>query len=311
MNIVPMHQKNDAENNLLVFRGVAASTISNHNEYAIVNEYKYVHESRLPENEEIEFRGLKGTTYANLSRRVQMAKHISGVPTTINGTPTSAGTSGYSTANNLEARGGSGQGMRVNITASGGQVTGVSINSDLGGGDFAYNYNTSEVLTIIQSGSTNDATLTITAVTDRGGQKFFDVNNHMWDSINNSYQKETTYTLSADEADLIVSVDGIIQPFNQYTVVSADFNEGSGASNQLVNLGSYVGVDDTASKVEIRDLKELVGNDDSVLLADTVINRAVWTSNGSSSTFNTASGTESIHGSFTNLAANAQTNNAS
>ena len=49
----------------------------------------------------------------------------------------------------------------------------------------------------------------------------------MWDSINNSYQKETTYTLSADEADLIVSVDGIIQPFNQYTVVSADFNEGS------------------------------------------------------------------------------------
>ena len=141
-----------------------------------------------------------------------MAKHISGVPTTINGTPTSAGTSGYSTANNLEARGGSGQGMRVNITASGGQVTGVSINSDLGGGDFAYNYNNSEVLTIIQSGSTNDATLTITAVTDRGGQKFFDVNNHMWDSINNSYQKETTYTLSADEADLIVSVDGIIQP---------------------------------------------------------------------------------------------------
>ena len=60
MNIVPMHQKNDAENNLLVFRGAsAASTISNHNEYAIVNEYKYVHESRLPENEEIEFRGLK------------------------------------------------------------------------------------------------------------------------------------------------------------------------------------------------------------------------------------------------------------
>ena len=31
----------------------------------------------------------------------------------------------------------------------------------------------------------------------------------------------------------------------------------------------------------------------------------MWTSNGSSSTFNTASGTESIHGSFTNLAANA------
>ena len=65
---------------------------------------------------------LKGTTYANLSRRVQMSKTYFSVPTTINGTPTSAGTSGYSTANNLEARGGSGQGMRVNITASG-QVT--------------------------------------------------------------------------------------------------------------------------------------------------------------------------------------------
>ena len=91
-----MHQKNDAENNVLVFRGGAsASVMSNHNEYAIVNNYKYVHESRLSENIPIEFRGLKGTTYSNLSRRVQMAKHISGVPTAINGTPTSSGTSGF------------------------------------------------------------------------------------------------------------------------------------------------------------------------------------------------------------------------
>ena len=305
-NIMPMHQKNDAENNLLVFRGGAsASVMSNHNEYAIVNDYKYVHESRLSENIPIEFRGLKGTTYSNLSRRVQMAKHISGVPTTINATPTSSGTSGYSNANNLEARGGSGQGFRVNITTSGGQVTNVAINTTLAGGDFAYGYQANEVLTIIQAGSTNNATVTITAVTDRNGQKYFDVNNHHWDPANNTYQKETTYTYSADEADLIVAIDGIIQPFNQYSVVSADFNEGSGASNQVVNIGSYVGVDDTASKIEIRDLKELVSNADAVLLADTVISRAVWVSNGSAAAFNTSSGTETTHGSFTNLAANA------
>ena len=304
-NIVPMHQKNDNDNNLLVFRGGAsASLMSNHNEYSIVNDYKYVHESRLLENVPIEFRGLKGTTYTNLSRRVMMAKHISGVPTTINTTPTAAGTSGYANGNNLEARGGSGQGFRVNITTSGGQVTGVAINTDLGGGDFAYNYQANEVLTIYQAGSSNDATVTITVVTDRGGQKYFDVNNHIWDITNNVYQKETTYTLSTDEADLIVSVDGIIQPFNAYTVESDTFNDGNSAAAQVVNIGSYVGVDDTASKIEIRDLKELVSNADAVLLADTVISRAVWVSNGSAAAFNTASGTESVHGSFTNLAAN-------
>ena len=300
-----MHQKNDAENNLLVFRGGAsASVMSNHNEYAIVNDYKYIHESRLLENQPIEFRGLKGTTYTNLSRRVMMAKHISGVPTAINATPTAGGTSGYANGNNLEARGGSGQGFRVNITTSGGQVTNVAINTDLAGGDFAYNYQANEVLTIIQAGSTNDATVTITTVTDRNGQKYFDVNNHVWDTTNNVYQKETTYTLSTDEADLIVAVDGIIQPFNAYTVESDTFNDGNSAAAQIVNIGSYVGVDDTASKIEIRDLKELVSNADAVLLADTVISRAVWVSNGSAAAFNTASGTESVHGSFTNLAAN-------
>jgi len=285
-NIVPMHQKNDNENNLLVFRGGAsASVMSNHNEYAIVNEYKYVHESALTENTPIEFRGLKGTTYSNLGRRVQMSKHISGVPTTINTTPTAAGTSGYATANNLEARGGSGQGMRVNITASGGVVTAVALNTDLGGGDFAYNYQNNEVLTIIQSGSTNDATVTITAVTDRNGQRYFDINNHVWDSTNNEYQKETTYALPATEEDILVSVDGIIQPFSQYTVMSANFNEGSGASNQIVDLGSYVGVDDQAAKVEIRRIDQIVGNDDTVLVSDTSVSRIVWSSNGSNASF--------------------------
>lgn len=305
-NIVPMHQKNEAENNVLVFRGGAsASIMSNHNEYAIVNEYKYVHESALVENTPIEFRGLKGTMYTNLDRRVMMTKINDGVPTTINGTPTNAGTSGYTTANNLEARGGSGQGMRVNITAAGGVVTAVTINTDLGAGDFAYDYQNNEILTIIQSGSTNDATFQITAITDRGGQRYFDVNNHVWDETNDTYEKETTYTLSGDEADLIVAVDGIIQPYDAYTVMAADFNEGSGSSNQIVDLGTYVGVNDQAAKVEIRDLLSLVGNDDSVLVADTTIARATWTSNGVSSTFDTSTGTDAIHGSFTGMSADA------
>ena len=305
-NIVPMHQKNDAENNVLVFRGGAsASVMSNHNEYAIINEYKYVHESALVENTPIEFRGLKGTMYTNLDRRVMMTKINDGVPTTINGTPVNAGTSGYTTANNLEARGGSGQGMRVNITAAGGIVTAVTINTDLGAGDFAYDYQNNEVLTIIQSGSTNDATFQITAITDRGGQRYFDVNNHIWDETNDTYEKETTYVLSGDEADLIVSVDGIIQPYDAYTVMAADFNEGSGSSNQIVDLGTYVGVDDQAAKVEIRDMLSLVGNDDSVLVADTTIARATWTSNGSSSTFDTSTGTDAIHGSFAGMSADA------
>jgi hypothetical protein len=293
-NIVPMHQKNDNENNLLVFRGGAsASVISNHNEYAIVNEYKYVHESALTENTPIEFRGLKGTTYTNLDRRVQMSKHISGVPTTI--TSGANGTSGYTTANNLEARGGSGQGMRVNITASGGVVTGVTLNTDLGGGDFAYGYNAPETLTIIQSGSTNDATVVITVVTDRNGQRYFDVNNHHWDSTNNTYQKETTYALNAASGNLIVSVDGIIQPFNEYTVMSADFNEGSGASNQVIDLGSYVGVDDQAAKVEIRSIQQLVGNDDTILISNNSIARCRWTAPGNTAAFNAANGSTNLN----------------
>ena len=309
-NIFPMHQKNEAENNVLIFRGgTSASIMSNQTEYAIINEYKYVHESPLVENTPVEFRGLKGTVYSNLSRRVMMTKNNNGVPTTINGTPISAGTSGYTTATNLEARGGSGQGMRVNITASGGVVTGVAINTDLGAGDWAYNYQNNEVLTIIQSGSTNDATFQITAITNREGQRYFDVNNHMWDIANNAYQKETTYTLSTDEADLVVAVDGIIQPFNQYTVMSANFNEGSGASNQLVDIGTYIGVDDQAAKVELRDLKELVGNDDSVLVADTAIERCVWLSNGTSSTFDISSGYQARHGTFSTMSANASNEN--
>ena len=77
--------------------------------------------------------------------------------------------------------------------------------------------------------------------------------------------------------NVIVSVDGIIQPFNAYTVVSANFNEGSGAQNQVIDLGSYVGVDDQAAKVEIRSIQQLVGNDDTVLVSNNSIARCRWT----------------------------------
>ena len=51
-NIFPMHQKPSAENNLLVFRGSGnhSSIVSNDSEYAIVNEYKYVHNKSIPVN---------------------------------------------------------------------------------------------------------------------------------------------------------------------------------------------------------------------------------------------------------------------
>ena len=59
--------------------------------------------------------------------------------------------------------------------------------------------------------------------------------------------------------------------------MSADFNEGSGASNQVIDLGSYVGVDDQAAKVEIRSIHNLIGNDDSVLVSNNSVARCRWT----------------------------------
>ena len=294
-NIFPMHQKPSAENNLLVFRGSGnhSSIVSNDSEYAIVNEYKYVHNNVLPDGEELEFRGLTGSTYSNLNRRVITTTDVDGVPAAIS--VTSGGTSGYSVANNLETTGGSGTGFRVNITSvSSGTVTGVSINTDLGAGTFARNYNSSEVLTIKQSGSTNDATITIGSVTNSTGQRYFDINNHIFDVQNNAFQKETSYVLSADEQDLLVSVDGIIQPYNQYTVMAADFNEGSGSSNQIVDIGSVVGHSNNPANVEIRDLKELVSNADVVLDADTGIERAIWTTTGGGTTFTVGNGSSTV-----------------
>lgn len=294
--IFPMHQKTVANNNLLVFRGADHSSIvSNHNEYNIVNHYKYVHENAIPENTPIEFRGLAGTVYQNLCRRVIMSKDVEGVPTSINATPTNAGTSGYTTANNLEARGGSGHGMRVNITASAGVVTGVTLNTDLGGGDFAVGYQNSEVLTIIQSGSTNDATVTITAVADRNGQRYIDINNHTWDHQNDVYQKETSYTIAANTGTVMVTVDGIVQPHNAAVYMSADFNEGSGATNQIIDLGSYVGVNDQASKIEIRDIWWLTLDDDTrpnfngATPGFMGTSRWTWTADGTNNQFDTGS----------------------
>ena len=298
-NLIPMHQKPDNENNLIVMYGDDSSQnskVRNEYEYAIVSTYKYASKSPETEGTDVEFRSLKGSTYTNLARRVIRTKHIDGVPTTL-GTISNAGTSGYTTANNLEARNGSGQGLRVNITASGGIVTGVTINTSLAGGDFAYGYNANETVTIIQSGSTNDATIPISAVADREGQRYFDLNNHVWDSQNDTYQKETTYTLSANEEFTMVSIDGILQPMNQYTVMSADFNEGSGASNQVIDVGSYVGVNDQPAIVEIRQINQFTGNDDAYLTGGNLGSngtlqpqRVMWTTTGASATLDTASG---------------------
>jgi hypothetical protein len=272
-NIFPMHQKPAAEHNLIVTEG---RNIKNDRQYALVNEYKYVQENVPGQYEEMEFRGLVGSTYTNLNRRCMIGEDRDGIPTGLS--VQSAGSSGYTTATNLEARGGSGEGLRVDITASGGVVTGVSVNTDLAGGDFAYNYNTSEDLTIIQAGSSNNATCRITSVRNSDGQRYWDINNHIWDFQDDTFRKETTYALPDDEGKILVSVDGIIQPPHEYTILSADFNEGSGASNQVVDLGSYAGHNNNPAKVEIRDISRLIGNDDSVILADADISRITWES---------------------------------
>lgn len=286
-NIFPIHQKPAAEHNLIVTEG---NNIKNDRQFALVNEYKYVQENVPGQYEDMEFRGLVGSTYTNLNRRCMIGYDRDGIPNGVS--LQSGGSSGYTTANNLEARGGSGEGLRVNITASGGVVTGVSVNTDLAGGDFAYNYNTSEDLTIIQSGSSNNAVVRITSVRNSNGQRYYDINNHRWDVQDDVFRKETTYDLGTDENKILVSVDGIIQPPHEYTILSADFNEGSGASNQVVDLGSYAGHYNNPAKVEIRDLRQIIGNDDSVIDADTGIARAVWESTvESATTFNVTSGT--------------------
>ena len=178
--------------------------MSNHNEYAIVNEYKYVHESALIENTRLSLEVLKGTLY-QLDRSTNVKAHL-WCPTTI--TSGAQGTSGYTTANNHETRGGSGQGMRVNITVWW-RSNWCHTQYRPCRCDFAYNY--MRTLTIIQSGSTNDATVVITAVADRNGQRYFDINNHHWDSTNNTYQKETTYAVQSGAGNVIVAVDGVIQ----------------------------------------------------------------------------------------------------
>lgn len=286
-NIFPIHQKPVAEHNLIVTEG---NNIKNDRQFALVNEYKYVQENVPGQYEDMEFRGLVGSTYTNLNRRCMIGYDRDGIP---NGVAVqAAGTSGYTTANNLEARGGSGEGLRVNITASGGVVTGVTVNTDLGGGDFAYNYNTSEDLTIIQAGSSNDALVRITSVRNSDGQRYYDINNHRWDVQDDVFRKETTYELPADEAHVLVSVDGIIQPPHEYTIMSADFNEGSGASRQVVDLGSYAGHYNNPAKVEIRDISKLIGNDDSVIDADTGCERITWEATlDTDQTFTVGSGT--------------------
>ena len=74
----------------------------------------------------------------------------------------------------------------------------------------------------------------------------------------------------------MVTVDGIVQPHNAAVYMSADFNEGSGATNQIIDLGSYVGVNDQASKIEIRDIWWLTLDDDTRLLTSTAQRQDSW-----------------------------------
>nr|BCU99848.1 MAG: hypothetical protein CM15mV30_1480 [uncultured marine virus] len=76
--------------------------------------------------------------------------------------------------------------------------------------------------------------------------------------------------------------------------MAADFNEGSGSSNQIVDIGSVVGHSNNAANVEIRDLKELVSNADVVLDADTGIERAIWTTTGGGTTFTVGNGSSTV-----------------
>lgn len=292
-NIHAIHQKPQNENNLITIYGTSAydGHVSNQREYALVNEYKFVNYTPMQEGTEIEFRGLTGTAYSNLNRRVMMSKNQNGIPNAIS--LTSGGTGGYTT-DTVRAIGGSGTEVYVNITAAGGVITGVALPSSgwqQVANYFATGFQNSETLTLQQSGSTNDATIQITGITDNNGQRYYDINNYRYDQLKNQWSADTTYQLPADEQKLLVTVDGVIQPYNQYTVLQTKF-EGFDSSviNNVVDIGTVIGVNDQASLIEVRDIGKLIGNDDSVIDADTGVERIVWTTQGASATFNITTG---------------------
>jgi len=292
-NIHAIHQKPANENNLITIYGTSAydGKVSNQQEYALINEYKFVNHTPMIEGTEMEFRGLTGSKYSNLNRRVMMSKDMSGVPTAI--TLSAAGTSGYVTGV-YRAIGGSGSEVYVNVTAAGGVVTGVALPSSgwqSVANHFSNGFQTSEVLTIQQSGSTNDATIQISTVTTAASQRYFDINNYRYDSLKNQWSADTSYVLPTDEQDLLVTVDGVIQPYNAYTVLETKF-EGydAGVIANVVDIGTFIEVNDQAALIEIRDIGKIISNADAVIDADTGVERIVWTTTGSSATFNITTG---------------------
>lgn len=292
-NIYTTHQKPANENNLITIYGTSAydGKVSNQQEYALINEYKFVNYTPIQEGTEIEFRGLTGTAYSNLNRRVMMSKNQNGIPASIN--LTAGGTSGYSNAT-VRAVGGSGTEVYVNITTSGGVVTGVALPSSgwqQVANYFATGFQNSETLTLQQSGSTNDATIQITSITNNDGQRYYDINNYRYDQLKNQWTGDTTYQLPAEEQKLLVTVDGVIQPYNEYTVLQSKFEGFDGSViNNVLDIGNYIGVNDQASLIEIRDISRLVGNDDTIIDGNTGVERIVWTTTGASATFNITTG---------------------
>ena len=291
-NIFTIHQKPAAENNLITMYGTSAydGKVSNQNEYALINEYKYVHNSVINEGTLMEFRGLTGSKYSNLNRRVVYSRNQNGIPASI--ALASAGTSGY-TASTVRAIGGSGTEVYVTITVNGsGQVTGVSLPSSgfqQVANYFATGFNTSETLTL--QGGTNDATITVSTVTNNNGQRYFDINNYNYDQMTNAWTADTSYVLPAEEEKLLVTVDGIVQPYNQYTVLATQFQGYDGSViNNVVDLGTVILNNDQASTIEIRDISKLISNADAVIDADTAIQRIVWTTQGASAAFNVTTG---------------------
>lgn len=292
-NIHCIHQKPANENNLITTYGTSAydGKVSNQTEYALINEYKFVNYTPIQEGTQVEFRGLTGSAYTNLNRRVMMSKNQNGIPASIN--LTAGGTSGYSN-DTVRAIGGSGTEVYVTITTTGGVVTGVALPSSgwqQVANYFATGFNNSETLTLQQNGSTNDATIQITSITDNNGQRYYDINNYIYDALKNQWTGDTTYQLPADEQKLLVTVDGIVQPYNQYTVLQSKF-EGFDSSviNNVVDIGTVIGVNDQASLIEIRDISKLISNADAVIDADTGVERIVWTTQGASAAFNITTG---------------------
>jgi hypothetical protein len=292
-NIIPMHQYVQNENNVIVCRGSSDNgdaIVSNQREYLITSGYKYVHNDVLSENTEIEFRNLQEgvpTQYDNLCRRVIMTKDFEGVPATV--TLGAGGTSGYTSATNVRAYGGSGEELYVDIVATGGVVTSVSI-SNITANHFSREFQTSEALNIYQAGSTNDATVVIATVTNNDGQRYFDINNTRWDPLDNNWLSDTGYSLTNNEYEYLVSVDGIIQPYNTYTNTAGGPGDPSGANITTVDIGSLVGEDENASFVEIRDIQRLVSDLDATINATVNIERIVWTTTGAGNTFDVTTG---------------------